>query len=228
MLPFDALTPVRSSRSGTATPFAEDGRPTEDGGRKPDAGGQPASAAHLIRGAGRDPAVIVFETEVVSFFVDAADLLGVPKSVAAIYGICFASSEPLSLGDINDRLDISVGSISQGLRVLREVGALKVVAAPALNLAPENLTTRGTRSREHFAPDLELRKLAARFVEQRLEKQLKAGKDRLQTMKAAMPSGPSTPAKDLKELKARLKYLESWHDKGKALVPILKTFLKLA
>jgi len=182
----------------------------------------------LIRGAGRDPAVIVFETEVVSFFVDAADLLGVPKSVAAIYGICFASSEPLSLADINDRLDISVGSISQGLRVLREVGALKVVAAPVLNLAPENLTTRGTRSREHFAPDLELRKLAARFVEQRLEKQLKAGKDRLQTMKAAMPSGPSTPAKDLKELKARLKYLESWHDKGKALVPILKTFLKLA
>jgi DNA-binding transcriptional regulator GbsR (MarR family) len=177
----------------------------------------------LSGSGGRDPAVVAFEIEVVSFFFDAADLLGVPKSVAAIYGLCFASVEPLSLTDINDRLDISIGSISQGLRVLREVGALKVVVPPA-ELTPESVS-RGARTREHFAPDLELRKLAARFIEQRLEKQLKAGKGRLQTMKSALPS--ARPASDLKELKARLRQLDTWHNKGMALVPLIKTFLRI-
>lgn len=163
----------------------------------------------MLRGS-RDAAVVVFEAEVVSFFCDAADLLGVPKSVAAIYGVCFASAEPLSFVDLNERLDISMGSISQGVRVLRDVGALKVVGSHD--------------RREYFAPDLELRKLAARFIEQRLEKQLKAGKNRLQTMKTSIPAGPPDSAR---ELKARLKNLENWHDKGKALVPMVKAFLKL-
>ena len=61
-----------------------------------------------------------------AFFLEAADILGVPKSVAAIYGICFASPQPLGFSEIQARLDISAGSISQGLRVLREIGALKV------------------------------------------------------------------------------------------------------
>ena len=55
----------------------------------------------------------------VEFFVKAADLLGIPKSVAAIYGICFASPEPLSFADIEARLDISRGSISQGVASAR-------------------------------------------------------------------------------------------------------------
>ena len=77
---------------------------------------------------GRAPETVAFEGQVVDFFVDAADLLGVPKSVAAIYGIVFASPEPLSFAEIEARLDLSKGSISQGLRVLKEVGALKEVS----------------------------------------------------------------------------------------------------
>lgn len=83
------------------------------------------SAKGLIVAGDRPAEIVAFEESVVSFFIDAADLLGVPKSVAAIYGICFASHEPLSFSEINERLDISTGSISQGLRVLKEVGALK-------------------------------------------------------------------------------------------------------
>ena len=59
---------------------------------------------------------VEFEVAVVDFFVGAAHLLGVPKSVAAIYGIVFASAAPLSFADIAARLDLSQGSISQGLR----------------------------------------------------------------------------------------------------------------
>lgn len=168
-------------------------------------------ATILVVAAGRDSATVAFETKVVAFFVDAAEILGVPRSVAAIYGICFANSEPLSFADIYARLDISQGSISQGLRVLREVGALKIA---------------GTyERREYFAPELQLRNLAGRFVEERLEKQLRAGKEKLQSIKAALPSEETGGGQ---ELKVRLKYLQSWHEKGRALAPLVKTFLKLS
>ena len=67
----------------------------------------------------------------VGFFIDAADLLGVPKSVAVRYGIVFASPQPLSFADIEARGTLSKGSVSQGLRVLRQMGAIKEVSVPA-------------------------------------------------------------------------------------------------
>jgi hypothetical protein len=178
-----------------------------------------ARVTGLINPGQRPAEVVRFEETVVGFFLDAAEILGVPKSVAAIYGLCFASAEPLSFADINDRLDLSQGSISQGLRVLREMGALRVVPVDTAEPSP---APPETRRREFFAPDLELRKLVSHWIEQRLEKQLQAGKGRLQAMRDAVPADASA-----RELKARLKYLESWHRQSRALVPVIKTFLKL-
>ena len=172
---------------------------------------KPAAEFDLVLQGERADSVVAFEGQVVDFFVDAADLLGVPKSVAAIYGIVFASPEPLSFAEIEARLDISKGSISQGLRVLREVGALKEVSADADRA-------------ELFTPDLEMRKLAARFLEKRLQKQLEAGSTRLTTLQRALPSGRSA---DADVLRRRLSSLQDWHSKARALLPIAKTFLKL-
>lgn len=154
--------------------------------------------------------VVAFETAMVDFFVDAAELLGVPKSVAAIYGIVFASPAPLSFADIESRLDISKGSVSQGLRVLREVGAVKEVSTDA-------------DKAELFEPDLEMRKLVARFLENRLEKQLGQGSDRLTQLRRKIPGRNGEAA----VLKRRLVSLQDWHSKAKALLPLAKTFLKL-
>ncbi|MEN9813955.1 MAG: hypothetical protein RL479_2641 [Verrucomicrobiota bacterium] len=63
----------------------------------------PPSAAGYLLSADRDAEALEFETAVVSYFLDAADLLGVPKSLALIYGICFASPEPLSPADLKQR-----------------------------------------------------------------------------------------------------------------------------
>lgn len=170
---------------------------------------RPPTAGLVLPGE-RPADQVAFEAAVVDFFVDAADLLGVPKSVAAIYGIVFASPVPLSFAEIEARLDISKGSVSQGLRVLKGVGALKEVS------------TAADRA-ELFTPDLEMRKLAARFLENRLEKQLAAGNARLTAM------GKGVPARngDGEILRARLRKLQSWHNKARALLPIAKTFLKL-
>ena len=82
-------------------------------------------ARDLLQKQERSASVVGFEEAVVDFFVDAADLLGVPKSVAVRYGIVFASPQPLSFADIEARGTLSKGSISQGLRVLRKMGPSK-------------------------------------------------------------------------------------------------------
>ncbi|MBI5692924.1 MAG: hypothetical protein HZC55_22835 [Verrucomicrobia bacterium] len=165
----------------------------------------------LVNAGDRAPDVVAFEQAVVGFFVEAADLLAVPKSVAAIYGICFASAEPLSFAEIKSRLDISVGSISQGLRVLRGVGALKEVSGP-------------TDRAERFEPDIELRKLIVHYLEMRVEKQLDGGKKRLRDIRAGIPRGDSAAARTLA---VRIKSLEGWHTKSRALMPLVKGALKL-
>ena len=79
----------------------------------------------LLQKPEQSASVVGFEEAVVDFFVDAADLLGVPKSVAVLYGIVFASPQPLSFADIEARGSLSKGSVSQGLRVLRKMGPSK-------------------------------------------------------------------------------------------------------
>jgi DNA-binding transcriptional regulator GbsR (MarR family) len=163
--------------------------------------------------AGDRPASIVqFEEEVVSFFVDAAELLGVPKSVAATYGIVFASPEALSFSEISARLNFSNGSISQGLKALREIGAIK------------KATTTEKDKLERFIPDLELRKLVARFLEHRLTVQLDSGSLRLAGIKRAIPVGNKHAAAELNQ---RLKSLTDWHTRARQLLPIARSFLKL-
>lgn len=169
------------------------------------------AASGLVLSGDRPADVAAFEASVVDFFVDAAELLGVPKSVAAIYGIVFASPEPLSFADIANRVSFSKGSVSQGIRALRAVGALKEVS------------TKVDRA-ELFTPDLEMRQLVQRFIERRLEKQLDTGKSRLKQLHQNVASY-SPP--DQKVLRQRLLKLSRWHDRTRALLPVAKTFLNL-
>jgi DNA-binding transcriptional regulator GbsR (MarR family) len=174
---------------------------------------QEASAAErLVVPGDRAPEIVVFEKSVVDFFLSAADLLGVPKSVAAIYGVVFASPQPLSFSDVEVRLDISKGSISQGIRVLREMGALK---------EDSNSEDRTTR----FVPDLELRKVAQRFLDTRLKPQLTAGSERLTHLKDTVPTTDEVSEATLRK---RLKSLEDWQDRARTLMPLVKAVLKLS
>ena len=187
----------------------------------------------LVRAGGRPADVVAFEEALVDFFVEAAEILGVPKSVAAIYAICFASDQALSFSEINDRLEISSGSISQGLRILKEVGALKIAQpgrptelsnnslATAHELGGAALKRMLARSRERYEPNLELRKVATHFLEHRLARQLHSGHGRLMAVSKIIPTDTNGSAKIRR---ARLRTLRTWHDKARALLPIAKTF----
>ena len=172
---------------------------------------RPSTTSHRVVPGGRPAGVVRFEVEVVDFFLSAADLLGVPKSVAAIYGVVFASPKPLSFADIAARLDISKGSISQGMRLLREIGAVKEISTAADRV-------------ELFLPDLELRKLIARYISSRLHTQLAEGQKRLTVIARKVPAIDHDQEAILRQ---RLKHLTGWHMKARALLPIARTFLKL-
>lgn len=173
------------------------------------------SDTRWVVASGREPHEVEFEEGMVNFFVDAADLLGVPKSVAAIYGVIFASVSPLSFSEISARLNLSGGSISQGLKVLREMGAVKTVPPD------EESESRG---RDRFVPDLELRQLMRRFIEQRLEAQLNRGEQSL----AGLDQLSSQYSPEERALIAqRLNKIRRWHTRARAVVPMIKTALKL-
>lgn len=166
----------------------------------------------LVRAAGRPAEVIVFEEAVVEFFVEAAEVLGLPKSVAAIYGIVFAASGPLTFADITRRLDLSKGSISQSLKVLREMGAVKEVSAP------------GDRA-ERFVPDLQLRALVSGFLRTKVLPQLAKGAGRLAELEIKARAVAAVDPEATRSHRERLERLASWQEKGQTVIPLISKFL---
>jgi DNA-binding transcriptional regulator GbsR (MarR family) len=61
----------------------------------------------------------------VESWVQLADSLGLPKSSAQIYGLIFISKPPISAQDCVDALKISRSSAGQGLKALRDIGAIR-------------------------------------------------------------------------------------------------------
>jgi len=213
------------------------------------------SRTGLVRAGNRPAELVSFDDDVVSFFVEAADMLGVPKSVAAIYGICFASAEPLSFSQIDDRLEISSGSISQGLRVLREVGALKLVESRPEKRDAETLKSERSddgmeNRRADRRRDVESRpgsrelgispfspRGTARYepdLELRklvlhwIEKRLQGQLSAGRSrLKHIMAGMPATTSGGAEKLHARFESLQTWQEKAHSLLPVAKTFLKL-
>ncbi len=89
------------------------------------------------------------EVSTIDLFVRTAALFGVSKSVGEIYGLVFISASPLSLDDIRSRLKMSSGSASQGLRLLRTVGAA-IISSSRPTCARSCPAFSGRRSSQTF------------------------------------------------------------------------------
>lgn len=150
------------------------------------------------------------ESELVTIFSDLAELFGNPRSHGAIYGLLFASEIPLSMDEIIQRLSISKGSASQGLRHLEEFGAV--------TREKEN----GTRT-HLYAARLELRPLIAGFLSKRLVPGLTGGAERLKKLRHLVPDLPPS-AQHAASL--RLERIEKWHTRAATFLPLAKKFLQ--
>jgi DNA-binding transcriptional regulator GbsR (MarR family) len=151
------------------------------------------------------------EQEIVAVFVGLVQTLGLPKSYGEIYGLLYASTEPLSFNDLQSRLQLSKGSVSQGLRALRGFGAIK-------------LTPTADDRRDYFVPETELRKLVAAFLGQVVENQLVGGERRLAEVRSRLDAAAVSPPQR-KLLQSRINKLQSWHRQGRAFLPWVAKFL---
>lgn len=149
------------------------------------------------------------EVEVIGLFVNAVKLLGIPKSVGEIYGLLFIAPEPLALDALVTRLDISKGSASQGLKVLRAFGAVKQVYVA------------GDR-RDHYAAETELKKLAAGFIREEIKPRLESGAERLERLKALSGAENSDRGEFFR---GRVTKLAQWHARSQEVMPLLSTML---
>jgi DNA-binding transcriptional regulator GbsR (MarR family) len=149
------------------------------------------------------------ELEAIDMFINFLRLIGLQKSVGEIYGLLFVSSRPLCMEEIMNRLHLSSGAASQGLKLLRAVGAVKTVYSPR-------------DRRDHFAADLELSKFATVFIKDELYPRVERARKWIQHMESLLAR---LPADELEATKRRLDRLKHWLEKGEKMLPWALRFL---
>jgi HTH-type transcriptional regulator, glycine betaine synthesis regulator len=149
------------------------------------------------------------ETEVIDFFVQLSRLLGQPRSLAEIYGLLFISARPLTMDDLIARLQFSKGSASQGLKYLRNIGAVRIVYVA------------GDR-RAHYEAVAELRNLATRFLRDQIVPHLDNGQARLDRIAGMVKQLPS---EERGRVNGRVRMLQSWERNGRRFLPLVAKML---
>ncbi len=152
------------------------------------------------------------EEQVISLFVDGVKVLGLPRSVGEIYGLLFICPVPLSLDDLVERLGISKGSASQGLRTLKTLGAVRE-ANP--NGQPERRT--------YYEPAIELKRLVGGFIREQIRPHLDSGKSKVGDLATAAAAVEDPQHRQF--LKDRIDRLHHWMKTGGKVLPILQKLL---
>ena len=149
------------------------------------------------------------EAEVIGLFVQLARGLGQPRSLAEIYGLLFISATPLAMDDLIERLGLAKGTASQGLKFLRNVGAVRMVYVS------------GSR-RVHYEAVAELRNLVSRFLRDQIMPHLDGGLDRIGQIAGL---ARQLPAEERARVTRRIALLQSWGKQGRKFLPVVVRLL---
>lgn len=155
-----------------------------------------------IETKGRPP-LDEIESAIIEIFIRATKVLGYPKSIGEIYGILYVSDEPLCMEDIIQRLGISLGAASQGLKVLKGMRAVK------------SNHMIGKR-REYFTAELELEDLMNRYIRKEFSEHLKNWKQQQESIRKLFQSNGTQVTHG--HLESRLLKLEQLHVKSQKLI----------
>jgi HTH-type transcriptional regulator, glycine betaine synthesis regulator len=149
------------------------------------------------------------EQEVIHLFVQLSRALNQPPSVAEIYGLLFVSPRPLPQDEFYDRLNMSKGAASMGLRYLLDLGAVRTVYV-------------AKDRRVHYEAVAELRNLASRFVRQQILHNFEDSGTRLARI---AEEAEKLDGEQRDFAMARAEMLKSWEKNVKRVLPILLTVL---
>jgi DNA-binding transcriptional regulator GbsR (MarR family) len=151
------------------------------------------------------PPLSAFQLESVSLFIHVFGALSLPRSIGEIYGLLFSTPEPLSLDDVQLRLQLSRGSASEGLRWLRSLGAVNQVYLAGIR-------------KEHFTAETSLRKLASGYLRDRIDPHLENGPNRLSVLESRID--PASPTAHFE--KSRLGQIAGWYKFFGKVLPLVK------
>lgn len=146
----------------------------------------------------------------IDVFVRAVSLIGLPRSIGEIYGLLFCAKEALTFDELVARLQISKGSVSQGVKVLRQLGAVKLHYVA------------GSR-RDHYLPELSMKQLVRGFIKDQFEPHLASGSQRLQGLDLLIQNEGDEVLRA--HAMNRLRTLLSWQRRTRKLVPIAMAVL---
>jgi DNA-binding transcriptional regulator GbsR (MarR family) len=161
-----------------------------------------------------------YESGLVDIFADLAELFGNPKSYGQIYGLLFASEAPMSMEEIAQRLDISQGSTSQGLRQLEAFGAV--------------IKERNNGSRQAlYTAKLEMKLLISGFLKERVIPRLESTESRIKALRNSLATSPSglrsqvssLSSASLSSARFRLDRVAKWHRSARTILPIARKIL---
>jgi len=170
-------------------------------------GGRPRAAPEPPAG---DTAFAALEREVVDLFIRVADLLGLPRSVGELYGALFIAPRPLHMDALRARLNLSKGATSQGLRLLRQFGAVRVVDRP------------GGR-RDHYVAEIELRPLVGGFLREQVQPHLRGGVERVAAIERLLQGLPNAERAVLTD---RVRRLKRWRGRAERMLPLLLRLIR--
>ena len=152
------------------------------------------------------------ELEGIDYFVRFMHLLGLPRSVGEIYGLLYFSKDPLSMEEIVNRLGMSLGSASQGLRTLRSFKAIKTTYI------------LGQR-KDHYVAETEFRNLLGAYIKEEIMPHLESAGQRIESMDNHLQQ--INEAEDRAFLESRIKKLLRLKKGAAAVLPTLVGLLKL-
>ena len=148
-----------------------------------------------------------WEDAVIDLFLNAANSFGLPKSYGQIYGLLFCRDQPLAMDEVMELLKISKGSASQGLRALRQLGAVSSVFEPR-------------DRKERFIAEIRLRKLVGGFLREQADPHLDKGVGRLKQIEALL--GNLDKKDSFQRGARRHEILSGWHRQMSRLLPWVK------
>lgn len=147
-----------------------------------------------------------FQRECIDLFVHGAAAFALPKSFGEIYGLLFSTEKPLPMDEVVARLQISKGSASQGLRWLKDVGAVR------------SIYVEGDR-RDHYVAEIELRRLASGFLREQVQPHLESGSERLRRLEQTTKVAENG---ERKFQQARATKLKNWFRFSNVVLPVLQ------
>jgi HTH-type transcriptional regulator, glycine betaine synthesis regulator len=148
-----------------------------------------------------EPGIPEWEQEIIDLFVGIFDGFGLSKSTAMIYGTLYCAEKSMLQEEIANRLQISAGSASQGLKLLQGLGAV------------QRQSPIGQRQ-SYYSAERSMRRLVGSVVDSQLRPKLRSGKERLERL-AASVSPEETHALQ------RIQTLQTWQRKVERGMPFL-------